>query len=38
MSCMIKGKMRSGLLMPIFLGSFALQAACLLYTSDAADE
>ena len=29
MSCMIKGKMRSGLLMPIFLGSFALQAAAI---------
>lgn len=35
MSCMIKGKMRSGLLMPIFLGSFALQAAAISGGSDA---
>ena len=34
MSCMIKGKMRSGLLMPIFLGSFALQAAAISGGSD----
>ena len=35
MSCMIKGKMRSGLLVSMFLGVFALQAAAISGGSDA---